>query len=380
MPSCATCLRKIWPRAPPIALSPRSPSAAFREANADVAEPRSCRAADADGSGPGRHSGRLRRTGAGRSRARQRVRSPSHPCSLPPPRPCRRRQGWQPCRGAQDRAGAADIGRHSNPAARRHPRLVRTDEAGPGEAGRVRPDRSSWPRPLRTSRPQRSLMRSRRRATCRRHPAPWWPKLKPTRLKATSPDPTCQLQAAKNQIFRTEMPPQPANHGTGNEILGVLPASNAPPARHAGDGLCGAGAPGPAADRSAERRHEPRAPTPAGSLGRRPRKRKRGTGAHRSRPRPGQGPARQGRAVHRAGSRQGRAEAVPGPLRRPRPRSGRGGVQDPEALRHFLHHRSELIPKKLTRRSVRNLGTTRRHFRITPANPRPENFSSRFCS
>ncbi len=36
--------------------------------------------------------------------------------------------------------------------------------------------------------------------------------------------------AAKNQIFRTEMPPQPANHGTGNGILGVLPASSAPPA------------------------------------------------------------------------------------------------------------------------------------------------------
>ncbi len=39
-----------------------------------------------------------------------------------------------------------------------------------------------------------------------------------------------KTQAAKNQIFRTEMPPQPANHGTGNGILGVLPASNIPPA------------------------------------------------------------------------------------------------------------------------------------------------------
>ena len=47
-------------------------------------------------------------------------------------------------------------------------------------------------------------------------------------------------------IARTEMPPQPANHGTGNGILGVLPASSAPPApARAGDGLCRAGAPRP---------------------------------------------------------------------------------------------------------------------------------------
>ena len=39
-----------------------------------------------------------------------------------------------------------------------------------------------------------------------------------------------KTQPAKNQIIRTEMPPQPANHGTGNGILGVLPASSPPPA------------------------------------------------------------------------------------------------------------------------------------------------------
>jgi D-alanyl-D-alanine carboxypeptidase len=33
--------------------------------------------------------------------------------------------------------------------------------------------------------------------------------------------------------IRTEMPPQPANHGTGNGLLGVLPASSAPPASQA---------------------------------------------------------------------------------------------------------------------------------------------------
>ncbi len=33
----------------------------------------------------------------------------------------------------------------------------------------------------------------------------------------------------KLEVARTEMPPQPANHGTGNGILGVLPVSSAPP-------------------------------------------------------------------------------------------------------------------------------------------------------
>jgi D-alanyl-D-alanine carboxypeptidase len=33
----------------------------------------------------------------------------------------------------------------------------------------------------------------------------------------------------KLDVARTEMPPQPANHGTGNGVLGVLPASSASP-------------------------------------------------------------------------------------------------------------------------------------------------------
>ncbi len=41
---------------------------------------------------------------------------------------------------------------------------------------------------------------------------------------------TNKANAAKTQVARAEMPPQPANHGTGNGILGVLPASSAPPA------------------------------------------------------------------------------------------------------------------------------------------------------
>jgi len=37
-------------------------------------------------------------------------------------------------------------------------------------------------------------------------------------------------EAAKTEAAKAEMPPQPANHGTGNGVLGVLPASSAPPA------------------------------------------------------------------------------------------------------------------------------------------------------
>src|SRR5258705_6731475 len=36
--------------------------------------------------------------------------------------------------------------------------------------------------------------------------------------------------AAKPEPVRSEMPPQPAGHGTGNGVLGVLPASSVAPA------------------------------------------------------------------------------------------------------------------------------------------------------
>ncbi|QWG16518.1 SPOR domain-containing protein [Bradyrhizobium sediminis] len=39
-----------------------------------------------------------------------------------------------------------------------------------------------------------------------------------------------KTQVARTEIVKPEMPPQPANHGTGNGILGVLPAASAPPA------------------------------------------------------------------------------------------------------------------------------------------------------
>jgi D-alanyl-D-alanine carboxypeptidase len=40
-----------------------------------------------------------------------------------------------------------------------------------------------------------------------------------------------KTQLARTEVAKPEMPPQPANHGTGNGILGVLPATSTPPAR-----------------------------------------------------------------------------------------------------------------------------------------------------
>ena len=49
-------------------------------------------------------------------------------------------------------------------------------------------------------------------------------KAEPTRLKRRQDPKSPGLKSP------AEMPPQPANHGTGNGILGVLPASSVPPA------------------------------------------------------------------------------------------------------------------------------------------------------
>jgi D-alanyl-D-alanine carboxypeptidase len=46
----------------------------------------------------------------------------------------------------------------------------------------------------------------------------------------TSSSVVAKAEVNKTEVARTEMPPQPANHGTGNGILGVLPASSVPPA------------------------------------------------------------------------------------------------------------------------------------------------------
>ena len=168
---------------------------------------------------------------------------------------------------------------------------------------------------------------------CRRHRARSWPRPNPTRLNPTA------------DVARTEMPPQPANHGTGNGLLGVLPASSVPPSS-ASQAMAYAD-PNSHAQPQAVQQNGAIKPVAAhtgwiiqvGAL----ESESEARAAHRSRAQPGPRPAQQGRSVHRTGRRQGRQEAVPRPLRRPRPRSGRSGVPDAEALRHFLHHRPELI-------------------------------------
>ena len=194
----------------------------------------------------------------------------------------------------------------------------------------------------------------------------------------------------------TEMPPQPANLGTGNGILGVLPASSVPAAsRPQAAGLCGLRRHAPSRKPSSRTRAIKPAAAGAhtgwiiqvGAL----ESESEARAAHRSRPQSGARPARQGRSVHRAGRRQGRRKAVPRPLRRPRARSGRSGMPDAEARRHFLHHRSQLIPsrsdlKSQSRRHKRRLCCFSAHsprWRSTlfdAATPSPvpfANFSSR---
>jgi D-alanyl-D-alanine carboxypeptidase len=46
----------------------------------------------------------------------------------------------------------------------------------------------------------------------------------------TSSSVVAKAETGRTEIARTELPPQPANHGTGNGVLGVLPASSIPAA------------------------------------------------------------------------------------------------------------------------------------------------------
>jgi D-alanyl-D-alanine carboxypeptidase len=51
-----------------------------------------------------------------------------------------------------------------------------------------------------------------------------------TRAETNKAVEVARTEAAKPAAAKPEMPPQPANHGTGNGVLGVLPASSAQPA------------------------------------------------------------------------------------------------------------------------------------------------------
>ena len=152
----------------------------------------------------------------------------------------------------------------------------------------------------------------------------------------------------KPEVTRAEMPPQPANHGTGHGVLGVLPASSVPTASssQANSQALAYADPAPRAQPQAVQQNGAIKPAAAhtgwiiqvGAL----------ESESEARPRidlarnQARGLLEQGRSLHRAGRCQGQPQAVPRPLRRPRARSGRSGLQDAEARRHLLHHRSQL--------------------------------------
>jgi D-alanyl-D-alanine carboxypeptidase len=48
--------------------------------------------------------------------------------------------------------------------------------------------------------------------------------------KAENKTETARVEIARTEVAKPEMPPQPPGHGTGNGVLGVLPASSLPPA------------------------------------------------------------------------------------------------------------------------------------------------------
>ena len=83
-------------------------------------------AADADGSGPGRRSGRLRIARAARA-------APPDTLAVEPS--LARGRGRRACRPPQAKPEPAPLtnGRDPDPADRRDPRFVRADEAGPGQ-------------------------------------------------------------------------------------------------------------------------------------------------------------------------------------------------------------------------------------------------------
>ena len=237
-----------------------------------------------------------------------------------------------PCVHRAPRSAIADRGRRSGRAAADRPRpepaplttgVIQTQPIAtiPGSSEPMKPVRVKTVQVkaghgearLRRSGPtatRRSPARYRAASpTCRKPRAPSWPR--PNRTRPSWPGRTSTADVA-----RTEMPPQPAGHGTGNGMLGVLPASSC----HRASVRARRRWPTPirslaaAAGHPAERRHQAgRRPYRLDRPGRRARKRERSAAAHRSRAQPGPRPAQQGRSVHRAGRRQGQSEAVSAP-------------------------------------------------------------------
>jgi len=149
--------------------------------------------------------------------------------------------------------------------------------------------------------------------------------------------------AARQSRHRTRRARRPARLQRRPVSGGVFESQFVPGQLFPGFGLCRSGAPHGTGQRRDQAGGSGCRPQRLDHPGRRAGKRRRSQAAHRPRPQQGLSPAEQGRSLHRTGRRQGQPQTVPRPFRRPRARSGRSGLQDAEARRHFLHHRPQLI-------------------------------------
>ena len=175
-----------------------------------------------------------------------------------------------------------------------------------------------------------------------------------------------KTEAAKDAL-RAAMPQQPAGHGTGNGVLGVLPASSLTrphrkprmrrrwpmPIRH----LVPSRRPCSRTTPSSRPRRRWSAPAGSSRSARSKAKAKPSSGSISPATRPA-------RLLSKADPFtetvvvQGQPHALPRPLRRSRARSGRSGVPHAQARRHFLHDRSQLI--RTSRRSSQSRRRKRR--------------------
>jgi D-alanyl-D-alanine carboxypeptidase len=139
-----------------------------------------------------------------------------------PPLPCLLRgqgRAEQIRAASQARACAVDQRRHPDPADFRDPGLGRADEAGQGQdgSGQGRANETGVCRPSQPAAPPVTST------------IPARPEVAETSSAVVANTAEAKAEAAR-EALRAAMPQQPAGHGTGNGVLGVLPASSLAPA------------------------------------------------------------------------------------------------------------------------------------------------------
>ena len=175
-------------------------------------------------------------------------------------------------------------------------------------------------------------------------------------------------QGTGGETARSELPHRPAGHGTGNRILGVLPASSLPPpalsqvTTSQGSVSQAMAYADPALRAQPQAAQDSGAIKPAahsgwiiqvGALESEGGKRHNASMLRATRP-----TAYSARRTHSPSQWWRKAIASSTTARSSpdwRARSGRGGMQDPEALRYFLHHRAQLIGRNDPKSAKRGL-------------------------